>query len=99
MSRPSPGSGEDGYDITVETPVYSGHCRVRAYDPQTNEQVSVGSPTNSQRYIVSFPVGTDVRDGDIVRIEDRRLPLYLRGSHDVTFQSAVRMQAEEVSNA
>jgi hypothetical protein len=99
VSRLSPGTDEDGYDTTVETLVYSGRCKVRSYDPQTNEQVSVGSPTNTQRYIVHFPVGTVVQDGDVVRVAGRVRPLYLRGSSDLTWQTAVRMQAEEVSNA
>ena len=99
VSRLSPGTDEDGYDTTVETLVYSGRCKVRSYDPQTNESMSAGSPSNLQRYILHFPVGTDVRDGDIARVAGRRLPLYLRGSSDLTWQTAVRMQAEEVSNA
>ena len=99
VSRFSPGTDEDGYDTTVETPVYSGRCKVRSYDPQTNEQVSVGSPTNTQRYIVHFPVNTVVQDGDVVRVAGRVRPLYLRGSSDLTWQTAVRMQAEEVANS
>lgn len=99
VSRLSPGTDEDGFDTTVETLVYSGRCKVRSYDPQTNEQVSVGSPTHTQRYIVHLPVGTEVQDGDVVRVAGRVRPLYLRGSSDLTWQTAVRMQAEEVSNA
>lgn len=99
VSRLSPGTDEDGYDTTVETLVYSGRCKVRSYDPQTNEQVSVGSPTHTQRYIVHFPVGTEVQDGDVVRVAARVRPLFLRGSSDLTWQTAVRMQAEEVSNS
>ena len=99
VSRLSPGTDEDGYDTTVETLVYSGRCKVRSYDPQTNESVSAGSPTNTQRYIVHFQVGTQVRDGDIVRVAGRARPLFLRGSSDLTWQTAVRMQAEEVANS
>lgn len=99
VSRLSPGTDEDGYDTTVETLVYSGRCKVRSYDPQTNEQVSVGSPTHTQRYIVHFPVGTVVQDGDVVRVAGRVRPLFLRGSSDLTWQTAVRMQAEEVANS
>ncbi|MDN6566958.1 MAG: DUF6093 family protein [Actinomyces sp.] len=99
VSRLSAGVDEDGYDTTVETLVYSGRCKVRTYDPQTNEQVSAGSPTNTQRYIAHFPVGTQVRDGDIVRVAGRARPLYLRGSSDLTWQTSVRMQAEEVANS
>ena len=99
VSRLSPGTDEDGYDTTVETVVYEGRCKVKTYAPEEDESVSAGSPTNSSRYVVSFPAGTDVRDGDIVRVDGRRLPLYLRGSHDVTYQTAVRIQATEVSNA
>jgi hypothetical protein len=99
VSRVSAGTDEDGYDTTVETLVYSGRCKVRSYDPQTNEQVSVGSPTNTQRYIVHFPVGTEVQDGDVVRVAGRARPLFLRGSSDLTWQTAVRMQAEEVANS
>ena len=99
VSRISTVKDADGYDVEVETLVYSGRCKVRSYDPQTNEQVSVGSPTNTQRYIVHFPVGTEVQDGDVVRVAGRVRPLFLRGSSDLTWQTAVRMQAEEVSNA
>lgn len=99
VSRLSPGTDEDGYDTTVETLVYSGRCKVRTYDPQANEQVSAGSPTNTQRYIVHFPVGTVVLDGDVVRVAGRLRPLFLRGSSDLTWQTAVRMQAEEVANS
>ena len=99
VSRLSPGVDEDGYDTTVETLVYSGRCKVRSYDPQTNETVSVGSPANTQRYIVHFPVGTEVQDGDVVRVAGRVHPLFLRGSSDLTWQTAVRMQAEEVANS
>ena len=99
VSRISTVKDADGYDVEVETLVYSGRCKVRSYDPQTNEQVSVGSPTNTQRYIVHFPVGTHVQDGDVVRVAGRVRPLFLRGSSDLTWQTAVRMQAEEVSNA
>jgi len=99
VSRVSAGTDEDGYDTTVESLVYSGRCKVRSYDPQTNEQVSVGSPTNTQRYIVHFPVGTEVKDGDVVRVAGRARPLFLRGSSDLTWQTAVRMQAEEVANS
>ena len=99
VSRVSSGRDEDGFDTTVETLVYTGRCKVEPADTQANAGVSAGSPTDSMTYVVSFPVGTDVRDGDIVRVDGRRLPLYLRGSHDVTYQTAVRMQAEEVSNA
>ena len=99
VSRISTVKDADGYDVEVETLVYSGRCKVKTYAPEEDESVSAGSPTNSSRYVVSFPAGTDVRDGDIVRVDGRRLPLYLRGSHDVTYQTAVRMQAMEVSNA
>ena len=99
VSRVSSGRDEDGFDTTVETVVYEGRCKVKTYAPEADESVSAGSPTNSSRYVVSFPAGTDVRDGDIVRVAGRRLPLYLRGSHDVTYQTAVRIQATEVSNA
>lgn len=99
VSRISTVKDADGYDVEVETLVYSGRCKVRSYDPQTNEQVSVGSPTNTQRYIVHFPVGTEVQDGDVVRVAGRVRPLFLRGSSDLTWQTAVRIQAEEVSNA
>ena len=99
VSRISTVKDADGYDVEVETLVYSGRCKVRSYDPQTNEQVSVGSPTHTQRYIVHFPVSTEVQDGDVVRVAGRVRPLFLRGSSDLTWQTAVRMQAEEVSNA
>ena len=99
VSRLSPCTDEDGYDTTAETLVYSGRCKVRTYDPQANEQVSAGSPTNTQRYIVHFPVGTEVQDGDVVRVAGRVRPLFLRGSSDLTWQTAVRMQAEEVANS
>ena len=99
VSRISTVKDADGYDVEVETLVYSGRCKVRSYDPQTNEQVSVGSPTHTQRYIVHFPVSTEVQDGDVVRVAGRDRPLFLRGSSDLTWQTAVRMQAEEVSNA
>lgn len=99
VSRLSPSTDEDGYDVEVETVVYAGRCKVRSYDPQTNESVSAGSPTNTQRYIAHFPVGTQVRDGDIVRVAGRARPLFLRGSSDLTWQTAVRMQAEEVANS
>ena len=99
VSRLSAGVDEDGYDTTVETFVYSGRCKVRSFDPQTNESVSVGVPTHTQRYIVHFPVGTEVQDGDVVRVAGRVRPLFLRGSSDLTWQTAVRMQAEEVSNS
>ena len=99
VSRLSPGTDEDGFDTTVEALVYSGRCKVRSFDPQTNESVSAGSPTNTQRYIVHFPVGTQVRDGDVVRVAGRARPLFLRGSSDLTYQTAVRMQAEEVANS
>ena len=99
VSRISTVKDADGYDVEVETLVYSGRCKVKTYAPEEDESVSAGSPTNSSRYVVSFPAGTDVRDGDIVRVDGRRLPLYLRGSHDVTYQTAVRIQATEVSNA
>lgn len=106
VERLSHGVDEDGYDIEIPTVVYGpdiapgfGKCRVRTYAPQVDESVSVGSPVNRGRYVVSFPVGTDVRDGDIVRVEGRRLPLYLRGDHDMTDQTAVRMQAATDANS
>lgn len=99
VSRVSTVKDADGYDVEVETVVYAGRCKVRSYDPQTNEQVSVGSPTHTQRYVVHFPVGTVVQDGDVVRVAGRVRPLFLRGSSDLTWQTAVRMQAEEVSNS
>jgi hypothetical protein len=91
--------GPDGVEVREEQAVYEGRCKVSSFDPQTNESVSVGSPTNESRYTVHFPAGTQVLDGDKVLVEGREKPLYLRGSHDITWQTAVRMQAEEVSNA
>ena len=99
VSRVSTVRDPDGVDVEVEQVVYAGRCKVRSFAPQTNEQVSVGAPANTQRYLVHFPVGAAVGDGDIVRVAGRERPLFLRGSSDVTWQTAVRMQAEEVANA
>ena len=99
VSRLSAGVDEGGYDTTVETLVYSGRCKVRSYDPQTNESVSAGSPTNTQRYIVHFPVGTVVLDGDVVRVAGRVRPLFLRGSSDLTWQTTTKLEAWDEVNS
>lgn len=89
----------DGVQVPREVPVYEGVCKVQSWNPESRDAVSVGTPKAVQRYIVHFPAGTEVEDGDIVRVVDRSRPLFLRGSHDLTIQTAVRMQADEEANA
>jgi hypothetical protein len=95
-----PGEDEDGLDVTIETVVYSGKCKVQTYEPYESNLVIVGNPVTQQRYQLHIPWGAAVLQvGDIARVAGRERPLRVVALFDKTHATALRVACEEVANA
>jgi hypothetical protein len=98
--RLTAGEDEDGLDVTTETTIYAGRCKVQTYEPYESNLVIVGNPVTQQRYQLHIPWGAAVLQvGDIARVEGRARPLRIVALLDKTHATALRVACEEVSNA
>ena len=99
VSRVSTVQDEEGYDVPVETPVYSGKCEISDYNQNVRAALSVGSPQNIFVCVLRLPARTDARDGDIAHIERWPRPLTLHGSDPRTWQTTTNLEAWDEVNS
>ena len=98
--RPTPIVDEEGYDTTVDVPVYEGKCKVQSFEPYEQQATSAGSPVTVLRYSVHVPVSSGPFEvGDLVRVDGRRRDLRIVTPWDKTYATAQRLPVEEVSNS
>ena len=90
---------DEGFEHRKETPVYDGPYYIQEYNPQTRAAVSVGAPKNIFVCSLHVPIGADVRDGDVARLDEWPRPLTLHGSSPKTWITDIRMEAWDEANS